>query len=342
MMSHSARPSSYRAYADAAIAALQGWYDSTTGLYASVTWWHTAICLDAVIDYMACTGNRDVLGILATTFEKNASGNFLENSYDDMAWWALAWINAFDLTAEARYLEMAQTIFVAMQQGWDDVCGGGVWWDFARSYKNAITNELFLLLALRLHRRSTVDTERESYRAWIDREWNWFKASGMINEDHLINDGLRNCQNNGGTTWTYNQGIIVAALAEMYQITGESAYLTEAEMIADAVMRILAAPDGILREPCEVKGCDSNGAQFKGIFVRNLYTLYQIHEQPRYRAFILQNVTSLWENNRNEFNQFGSHWAGQHDSADASRQSSAVHAINAAMALADASGFLVP
>lgn len=325
------RAQNYRAYADAAISALQDWYDPTTGLYIGVTWWHSAICLDALIDYMARTGQRNAVGVLATTFEKNASNGFLENSYDDMAWWALAWINAFDLTEEVRYLEMARTIFAAMQQGWDDVCGGGVWWNFTRMYKNAITNELFLLLAIRLQQRSVRDDEREFYRAWTARAWDWFKSSGMINKDHLVNDGLRNCQNNGGTTWTYNQGIILAALAELYQMSGERAYLTEAEAIADAVMQFLVTPEGVLREPCEAEGCDSNGAQFKGIFLRNLFTLYQAHKLPRYRAFILKNVTSLWENNRNESNQFGVHWAGPYDNADASRQSSAAHAMNAAI-----------
>ncbi|HLI68750.1 MAG TPA: glycoside hydrolase family 76 protein [Ktedonobacteraceae bacterium] len=325
----------YRAYADAAIEALQEWYDPTTGLYTGVTWWHSAICLDAVIDYMTRTGERGLLGILTTTFEKNAGNNFLENSYDDMAWWALAWINAFDLTQEGHYLAMARTIFAAMEQGWDGVCGGGVWWDFKRDYKNAIPNELFLLLAARLQQRASDDAERAYYRAWAEREWNWFRASGMINEDHLVNDGLRGCQNNGGTTWTYNQGVILAALAEMCRITGARVYLHEAEAIADATIQTLVTPDGILKEPCEDAGCDSNGAQFKGIFLRSLFTLYQVDEQPRYREFILRNVTSLWENNRNEHNQFGLHWAGPYDSADASRQSSAAHAINAVLAFDD-------
>lgn len=327
----SARARNYRAYADAVIGALQDWYDPTTGLYTGVTWWHSAICLDALIDYLARTGQRDAVGVLAITFEKNAGNHFLENSYDDMAWWALAWINAFDLTGEARYLEMAQTIFAAMEQGWDDICGGGVWWNFDRAYKNAITNELFLLLALRLQKRSVRDEEREHYRAWSERTWDWFKASGMINADHLVNDGLRDCQNNGETIWTYNQGVILAALAELYQMSGKRAYLVEAEAIADAVMKFLVTPEGILREPCEAGGCDSNGAQFKGIFLRNLFLLYQVHKLPRYRAFILKNVISLWENNRNESHQFGVYWAGPYDSADASRQSSAAHALNAAI-----------
>lgn len=36
---------------------------------------------------------------------------FLNNYYDDEAWWALAWIRAFDVANKAEYLEAAVDIF---------------------------------------------------------------------------------------------------------------------------------------------------------------------------------------------------------------------------------------
>ncbi|GHO94748.1 hypothetical protein KSF_047960 [Reticulibacter mediterranei] len=318
----------YQTRADAAITALQKWYDPATALYSGVTWWHSAICLDAVIDYTTRTGNTTYAYIIPAIFERHQASNFVQNSYDDMAWWALAWINAFDLTDERRYLEMAQTIFTTMTGGWDEVCGGGVWWDFRRGYKNAIPNELFLALAAQLYQRVP---EEESYLTWTMREWTWFQQSGMINASHLINDGLHNCQNNGGPTWTYNQGVILGGLTDLYRITGEEDYLHEAEAIADAVLTQLINDEGILIEPCEATGCDSNGAQFKGIFMRNLGYLYQADQNEAYKTFIRHNVDSLWQRARNEQNQIGVHWSGPFDSADASRQSSAAHTINAAL-----------
>jgi predicted alpha-1,6-mannanase (GH76 family) len=318
----------YQTRADAAIAALQAWYDPTTALYSGVTWWHSAICLDAVIDYTARTSNTVYASIIPAIFERHQASNFVQNSYDDMAWWALAWINAFDLTGEQRYLEMARTIFTTMTGGWDEVCGGGVWWDFRRGYKNAIPNELFLTLAARLYQR--VQNE-EIYLTWAMREWTWFQQSGMINASHLINDGLHNCQNNGGPTWTYNQGVILGGLTDLYRITDEEDYLHEAESIADAVLTLLVNDKGVLIEPCEATGCDSNGAQFKGIFMRNLGYLYQVDQNEAYQRFIRHNVDSLWQRARNEQNQIGVHWSGPFDSADASRQSSAAHTINAAL-----------
>jgi predicted alpha-1,6-mannanase (GH76 family) len=323
----------YRSYADAAITALQAWYDPTTALYTGVTWWHSAICLDAVIDYTTRTGNSTYASIISAIFEKYKDTKFLQNSYDDMAWWALAWVNAYDLTGETNYLEMAKTIFSAMTGGWDNVCGGGVWWNFDRNYKNAIPNELFLSLATRLFQRTPAE---QSYLMWALREWNWFQQSGMINASHLINDGLNNCQNNGGPTWTYNQGVILSGLADLYRITGEDSYLNQATAIADAVLNLLVTSEGILIESCEAAeptGCDSNGAQFKGIFMHNLHHLYQTCPKESYRAFITRNVDSLWTRARNTNYQIGVHWSGPFDSADASRQSSALHAINAALSL---------
>ena len=51
----------------------------------------------------------------------------------------------------------------------------------------------------------------------------------------------------------------------------------------------------------------------------------------RYQQFIVKNVDAIWANNRNSQNQFGLKWAGSVDATDASRQSSALDAFNAAI-----------
>ncbi len=148
------------------------------------------------------------------------------------------------------------------------------------------------------------------------------------------------CANNGQTTWTYNQGVILGGFGALYQITGDQAYLNVGEAIANAVLATLVSPPsapqpGILVEPCELgtSGCNGDQAQFKGIFVRYLQEFWQISNQPAYQAFILSNASSLWDNDRNASNQFGLRWTGPFDSADAARQSSALDALNAAFAI---------
>jgi predicted alpha-1,6-mannanase (GH76 family) len=331
----------YRAYAAAGIGALQQWYHPRSGQWKTTGWWNAAEALSAVIQYTHRTGDPTWAGVIPATFaaaqRKNAG--FVNRYYDDNGWWALAWVAAYDLAGEDRYLEAAQAIFSRNTTGWDDTCRGGVWWHVSKNYKNAITNELFFTLAARLHQRTPGD---HSYLDWALRGWDWFRSSGLINADGLVNDGLtETCENNGGITWTYNQGVILGGLAALHEITGDRAYLAQGETIADAALRHLTSPQdgnppGILIEPGEMGpgGSDGDQTQFKGIFTRHLYDLYRQSRRPAYRAFVLGNARSIWANNRNGKNQFGLHWTGPFDKADASRQSSAQHALNAALAVA--------
>ena len=333
----------YRACAAAGISALQRWYVPRTGLWKGTGWWNAANALTAVIGYTQRTGDRTYAGVIETTFRgaRRRHRHFINRFYDDNAWWALAWVAAYDLTGERRYLDAAERIFAYNQRGWDDTCRGGLWWNRDRKYKNAITNEQFFTLAALLYQRTPGDRER--YRSWALRAWEWLRASGMIGARGLVNDGLTPaCENNRGTTWTYNQGVILGGLAAMYEITSDRAYLEQGEFIADAVLSELttppsASPQGILTEPCEASagGCNGDHVQFKGIFVRYFHDFYLHSRRPAYSAFILANARSIWENDKNADNEFGLRWTGPFDHADAGRQSSALDAFNAAITLAE-------
>src|SRR5205823_2429684 len=195
--------------------------------------------------------------------------------------------------------------------------GGGLWWNKAHTYKNAIPNELFLMAAIRLHQRTPGDAGPGSYYYWATNEWAWFQNSGLINSKNLVNDGLTtNCLNNGKTTWTYNQGVILGGLTDLYKVTGNTNYLFEAETIADAAIRHLVSFRGVLEEPHEMirryKGGDV--PQFKGIFVRNLAYLYEEDHKPAYLNFLITNARAVWSDDRNAANQFGLKWTGPFDS----------------------------
>jgi predicted alpha-1,6-mannanase (GH76 family) len=323
----------YRTCAAAGITALQRWYDPASGLWRGTGWWNCANALTAVIRYTKLTGDGSHAGVIATTFTaaQRQHAGFVNDYYDDNGWWALAWVAAFDVTRESRYLDAARAIFARNTTGWTGACGGGLRWNAASSYKNAITNELFLTLAALLHQRDPAG----GYLTWAEREWEWFSSSRLIGPEGLVNDGLTAAgQNNAGTTWTYNQGVILGGLAALFEITGDRGYLTRGEAIAGAAIGRLA-PRGILAEPCEASadGCNEDQVQFKGIFVRYLYDFWLQSRQPAYRAFILANAGSLWARSRNAAGQFGLRWAGPFDRAHAARQSSALDALIAAAAL---------
>src|ERR1700722_11472405 len=244
----------FNANSGTAAIVLQQWYNSS-GLYNSTGWWKAANCMEAVENVITANNATQYLTVLSNTYSLNSSGNFLNSYYDDEGWWANAWIRAYDLTGNIKFLNMAKTIFADVTGGWDKSatnCGGGIWWNKSRTYKNAIPNELFLLAAIRLHQRTPGDTGAGSYFYWATNEWAWFKASGMINGQNLVNDGLTtNCVNNGHATWTYNQGVIIGGLTDLYKTTGDSNYLSQANLIANAAIANLVDANGILREPCE-------------------------------------------------------------------------------------------
>ena len=301
-------PSSHGAnfsHAQSAIIELQKWYNETTGLWETTGWWNSANALTMLADFVAVKSSLDGVAkhvfqntfaqaqksSLATvkvitpsfvttytgphfppgiTLPQNGFSGFLNDYYDDEGWWALAWLQIYDLTKEQQYLKTATDIFGDMTKGWGGTCGG-VWWDKQHSAKVAIANELFLTVAAQLANRAA---NKQFYLNWALKEWDWFQSTGMINEDYNINDGidLQTCKNNKGIVWSYNQGVILGGLLELYKAAPDATYIIMAERIALAGIKSLSDSNGILHDPCE-PNCGADGPQFKGIFMRNLQKL---------------------------------------------------------------------
>ncbi|KAH8803369.1 glycoside hydrolase [Xylogone sp. PMI_703] len=268
----------------------------------------------------AQTANRGQQG------QVNAS-LWLDGAYDDDAWWALAWIAASDVTGNQDYLDLAAGIFEDLAGVWPTTCGnGGIYWTSERTYVNAIANELFLSLAAHLSNR--VPDQKQYYLEWAQNEWTWFSTSGMINSNYTINDGLTTaCTNNGQTEWSYNQGVILGGLAEMYRADNNQSYLDEAAKIAQAAINLLADEQLVIHESCEPDDCNADQTQFKGIFIRNLLLLQSVAPNDLYVQVIDANAASIWASDRNSANQFGVDWSELVTGVTASTHSSAMDAL---------------
>ncbi|HET6274670.1 MAG TPA: glycoside hydrolase family 76 protein [Candidatus Cybelea sp.] len=297
--------------------------------------------------------------------------------YDDEGWWALAWLAVHDLFKNSRIsdeqemaadaLWIAQFIFNNMSSQWTWRCNGGCCWDMPEyaisnttaqwtwpcgdnipslrpfyapanaeflRYKNAIVNELFFTLAVRLYQR----TNKPRFLDWAKTSLNWFNRSGMKNACGLINDGLSSsCRNSGGAVWTYNQGVILGGLADMYKVTGDYSTYIEggAWPLFQAVASSSLVRDNVLTESAPP---DDEVPQFKGVFMRYLGYLASVDpdpdgtHQPEYLTFIAANANSLWLSNRND-SFFGYSWTGPFDEAGALRQSAALDALVVAIRL---------
>ena len=338
-----ASSSSDRARAQAALNALQSWYVPSSGLYRTTGWWNSANAITALANFSRVNHSMQYLPLFANTLHAaqaspDGSPGFLNNYYDDEGWWALAWIDVYDLTRDPAYLRMADSIFSDMQVGWDaSTCGGGVWWSKKKKEKNAIENEIFLAVAASLANRNPDAAKRRDDLAWAHKEWAWFLSSGMINGSNLVNDGLdlsvrSHCRNNGGNTWSYNQGVILGGLAELDKASPDPGLEKLAASIALSAIEHLTDHNGILRETSEAHS-GGDVPQFKGILVRNLMILNSVSPDRRFETFIRANARSVWNNDRDKSNHFGFWWAGPFDLADASRQSAVLDLLIAAEAI---------
>lgn len=215
----------YTETSKSAIDALNTLYNSSEGRWApEVAWWISGVALQGILDYSLKTGSYEYIDQANDIIEKQkeplawwpeGEGLFRADSTDDTAWWALALVRMFDISGDSWCLDTAKTDEEYMYQYWTDGnCGGGLVQSIrTKTYKNAISNQLYALLTASLHNRIPDDTE---YLDKAKAAWEWLFSSGMLNEDHLFNDGLTKddddvCVNNNGTVWTYNQGVILGA-----------------------------------------------------------------------------------------------------------------------------------
>lgn len=316
-----------------AVDALVSFYDQSTGVWPTTGWWNSANALTALTNYMIDSGDHRYSWVLANTYAQKLyaeQGNFINAYIDDTGWWALAWIRAYDLTGDPRYLSTARRDVDFMWRNHDDVCGGGLWWTTNHQYKNAIANELFVKASAELATR--LGEAGTPYLQHALSVWQWFDRSGLTADDLLVGDGLeRTSCTRSGQVWTYNQGVVLGALVDLARATGDDRYLDRARTLADASTTADELHvDGVLTESCEQTFCDINGPSFKGIYVRNLGELNRALDDHPYSDYLVGQANTAHEHDRDPQDRYGLHWAGPVQYVSAASQQSAVDLLVAA------------
>jgi predicted alpha-1,6-mannanase (GH76 family) len=338
-------------YVNRAISAvdqMQTWYDTQTGLWQNA-WWNSANALTTLADFQASQPDaiESITGVVFPNTLSHAPANpgyanFLDQYYDDELWWALAWIEVYDVTGDTKYLDTASAIFEDAKAAWGTTpCGGGIWWNKHHTYVNAIANELYITTAAKLANRKPNNPSGGYYWDEAVKAYTWFMKSGMINSDNLVNDGLNSsCMNNGIEAFTYNQGVILSGLTEMALSSGDNSYNDLANTLALAGIAHFTDAQGILHEPCEPNSCDGDEGQFKGVFARNIqFMVNRANSMPadaktKYIQFLQTNADAIWANQQN--GEVGLVWSDpleQQKPATIQTQSSALDMLVAAAAV---------
>lgn len=288
--------------------------------------WQRFVIVDALIDYERRTGDRRWSPKISAAV-RNRTGLYLN---DDDLWAVIASVHAWRLDGDPELLAYASSTYRRIVTTyWDERCGGGLWWDPARTYKNAITNELLIYASTQLY----LATGQESYRDWALRGWSWFAQSSMIAQDGLVNDGLdASCRNNQQPRFTYNQGVLLGGLSDLTRITGDAQYRAAAMRTALAAARGLSTPKGILREPVDAIGSD--GLMFKGIFAYHLGHLLEDlpdgPERSELLTWVRLNADAVWQSSASGTRGIDSDWSGGTLVSGAAPQASGIAMLLAA------------
>jgi len=246
---------SYLGNAKAAIETLQNvWWNGKTR-WKDINAWQACVIADTLTTYSLVAQDFDYVDVIEAAVNDNSglSGN------DDDLWSAIAALKLYYLIGDYSFYQR----FVPYEfeqittKYWDDVCGGGVWWDYRKTYKNAITNELWIQLL------SLMTASGQDQQAWVQKAWGWFATSDMW-DNALLKDGLakdNSCQGTG-QTWTYNQGVYQGAMASL-----PSMRPNPVPMAVGTGMAVIdqLTVNGVLHEP----GHNADQKIFKGIYVRN-------------------------------------------------------------------------
>ncbi|KAF9790435.1 Six-hairpin glycosidase [Thelephora terrestris] len=281
------------------------YFNSTLGYYQGNIAWTDANTVEDIYNLMSYTNvstwrnlvYQTQLGQLGVT-HLDLWDIFFGGSYDDAGWALLMFIRIRDFIGPAdpnfqNFETSTYQVYDYIAEEWTSDCGGGVWWSKARTYKNTITNALFMHVSAAMYLRHK---DKPGYLQNAVNAWNWLSSSGLRDSDNLWFDGLTKCQVSDTTKWTYNQGVIASGLGVLYSATGNKTYLTEAEKTLDAVVAHMTVK-GFLKESCDDathSTCDEDQLIFKGVFTKHLqYYIDQAGDAARAKYGIFLTVQSV-------------------------------------------------
>jgi uncharacterized protein YyaL (SSP411 family) len=226
--------------------ARSGLYLETAGAMTSARAWPASQAITAAID-VAALPSRRAAGAVPRYFsalDRHFRRGGLYTAwpggdvyFDDNAWIAGTLLDWSQLQGSASARQRATALFARIVGAWDTnakhACVGGIFWTAAAGNRdrNTVTTANVALLGLRLY----AATHRADYLTWSQRLLGWVDRC-MLGQDDLYWDHIALDGTVDKTYWSYNQGLVIGALVELYAITGDAATLARAEQLGDAAL----------------------------------------------------------------------------------------------------------
>ncbi|MBQ8287368.1 MAG: hypothetical protein IJX76_01185 [Clostridia bacterium] len=194
--------------------------------------------LEGIEAYAVSTTITAPSGRHKVTYYNASKGGSGDYYYDDDAWICIQFLTAYELLGDKQYLERAEKTLEFLWTGWDDVLGGGIYWDKTYGSKNTCANGPIAIAFLWAYQL----TENTDYLAKGAAIYDW--TYNTLRDGSLYNDSMG--KDGGKNTWkaAYNQGVMIYAGAQMYEITGDETYLKQARSTTNASLSLMFSGSG--------------------------------------------------------------------------------------------------
>jgi hypothetical protein len=230
--------------------------------------------------------------------------------YDDNAWVALDWIQAYEETRNPEDLAKAREVFGFLKTGihlGKHPCTNLYWCeDLPKMSRNTCSNGPAMEVALRLaliakeqaattlspHAKAQDLDEAARNTAFAEELYRSTNQT-LESPSGLYWDQVQDSGRVGKDFYTYNQGTPIGADVLFYRLTGDATYLAHAERVANATLAHFGqrGPDGHTgfwhQPPC-----------FNAIFFRNLMALNAVSPHPAYVQALKDYLDEAWSHAR--------------------------------------------
>lgn len=173
------------------------------------------------------------------------NGNETPAFYDDNVWLVIGLLDAYELTENNLYLDMAEKIQKWIYESWQTAFGGGLLWrefppteDPAVISRNTCINAPAAYAAARFYQL----TGSESHLNWSKKIFKWTQEYLYDTSLHVYVDNINQLGQVEKMLFTYNTGVMISAAALLYDITKEVHYQEHALEIIEGGRVILSKP----------------------------------------------------------------------------------------------------
>lgn len=277
-------------------------YGGTIGMFSwPYYWWEAGGAWGGLIDYTFYFDNDTLVPLIkqALEYQVGDDNNYIPlnqsttEGNDDQGFWGIAVMEAAERNfsnpdnKELSWLGLAQAVFNTMTARWDTAdCNGGLrWqifqWNSGYDYKNSVSNGCLFHLAARLARY----TQNDSYVEWAQKVWDWMYGAGFLTEGDrwYVYDGAQienNCSNVVKYQWTYNQGLMLAGCAYLYNYTEDEKWHNYTKGLLESAQVFFMDKNGssvMYEAACQPSNtCNNDQRSFKAYFSRFLAQTAQL------------------------------------------------------------------